>query len=90
MSCRAGSFILRKYDPAREALKLGVIRTQECGVVTKQMQQGLPSKAFRDPKLPRIRHSAKMSLEQLILALFIYGAIMATAVLAFIKEIGWR
>ncbi len=50
----------------------------------------LPLEAFIEVRLPLVHNAAKMTLEQLSVALAHYGAVLAGYVLAYAKEVRHR
>ncbi len=59
----------------------------ELGLIDKWKRLGLPLEAFIEVRLPLVHNAAKKTLEQLYVALILYGAVLAIAVLAFVKEV---
>ncbi len=86
-SFRPASLVIKKYSPSRVELDLGLTMALECGLNIKWYEQDLPLEAFMEPRRPLVHDSAKMTLEHLLLALAIYCVILATSIVAFVKEL---
>ncbi len=85
--CRNGCLLTKKFSPSREDLNYGISMAFESGLISKWRYLGLPLEAFIEARLPLVHNNAKMTLEQLSVALALYGAVLASSVLAFIKEV---